>query len=416
MKMSNKEKVLFKNIYYLAVVQFFNYILPFMVFPYLTKYLTYEDFGKVMVMLTIVLFSMITSEFGFNLTGPHFISKNIKDIDNINKFLATTLVIKVTLSIFIIILLNLFFSVSESLQFSPLEIIFLNLLIFFLAFNFSWVFQGLEKMKIIMKLNFISKVIYLLGIFIVIPYISNFIAVIIVYTISTLLLAILYYSEIKKEGMTFDFNKVKKKDLYEITIENLSFFVARLAVISYTSLNTIIVGEKVGLKMAAIYGVAEKIYQMAQNLLSPITNAFYPYMIKNKNYKLMLYFIIFGILFLSLGCFIFQYFSYYVILNLLGEKYIEVLNILPFFYFLIIIVFVSINIGYPLVGALGYSNLVNYSVYIGALSFFIMLFSYELTMERILWNLVYTESIVLILRIIIVFFVFGKFSYIGLKK
>lgn len=404
-KMASKERNLAKNILYLSFVQILNYALPLMMFPVITRFLNFNDFGKVVLVLTIMMVGMVVIEFGFNLTGPLRISEKLNNKLEINIYISNVTIIK----FFISLLFSLFFIFYcffiSSIRFNILEQVLICINFVLNIFNLTWYFQAIEKMQVIMINNFISKVIYLVMILIFIPIYPYFDTFLILYTIMSIILVLGYIFEIKKEGIFLKNNNVSMGELYTVAKENFGYFISRISVITYTSLNVILISEKQGLKIAAIYGVAEKIYQMGLNVLSPITNAFYPYMIKNKNYRLISCFIFFGVFVLGVGCSLFHFLSLDIIRIIFGLKYIDVVKILPYFYSLIILVFISMNIGYPFLGALGYSYLVNYSVYLGAIVFLFLTVFFEITMSQVILNMMITELIVLLLRFFLLVYI-----------
>lgn len=393
------EKKLISNIFYLLIVQFVNYLMPLVTLPFLTKMLSIEDFGKVILMYSVSILALVVSEFGFNITGPYYVVKNIENKNKLNIFYNNVLVVKFLVSLaycLLFILLNYFFKIYN---FSFFELIAISFLIITQAFQFSWYFQGIEKMKEITKASIFSKIFYFLGIIIVIPFFKNAFTVIILYVLSQIILAVFYQRSLKIENIYFGKKYIKFTKIKKIFLNNISFFISRLAVIGYTMLNSMILGLNEGLKIVAIYGIAEKIYQVALGVLAPITQAFYPYMIKNKKFNLFSWFLIIGVIFLSLGCYILSIVDEIIISLIFGEAYKDASHILNYFYFLIIIVFLSMNIGHPLLGAIGKLKEVNYTVYIGFIIFILLLFFRGYSLNVLLQNIIIVELMVLLIRL-----------------
>lgn len=63
------------------------------------------------------------------------------------------------------------------------------------------------------------------------------------------------------------------------------------------------------------------------------------------------------------------------------------------------------NIGYPFLGALGYSYLVNYSVYLGAIIFLFLTVFFEITMSQVILNMMITELTVLLFRFFLLVYI-----------
>ena len=248
------------------------------------------------------------------------------------------------------------------------------------------------------------------GIVLIVPFFKNALTVIILYIFSQIILAYLYQKSLIKEDVNFEKRYIQIKKMKEIFIGNISFFISRLAVIGYTMLNSMIVGAHEGLKMVAIYGLAEKIYQVALNVLSPITQAFYPYMIKNKKFSFLGFFIMLGVIFLSISVYILSIVDEIIIVFMFGEEYRLASEILNYFYFLLIIVFLSMNIGHPLLGAIGKLREVNYSVYLGGFTFMSLILFRDYSLNNLLENIIIAETTVFISRLIYVI-IFFKMKY-----
>ena len=99
LKSNVAEKRLISNIYYLMIVQFINYLLPLITLPFLTKMLSIEDFGKIVLMYSITILALIVSEFGFNITGPYYVAKNIESKDKLKFFYNNDLAVKFLVSL-----------------------------------------------------------------------------------------------------------------------------------------------------------------------------------------------------------------------------------------------------------------------------------------------------------------------------
>lgn len=410
LKSNVAEKRLISNIYYLMIVQFVNYLLPLITLPFLTKMLSVDDFGKIILMYSIAILALVVSEFGFNITGPYYVAKNIENKSALNFFYSNVFAIKFLVSSISAISFIILTSCLSLYGYSLIELSAISVLIVTQAFQFSWYFQGIEKMKEITKATVFSKLIYFFGIVLIVPFFKNALTVIILYIFSQIILAYLYQKSLIKEDVNFEKRYIQIKKMKEIFIGNISFFISRLAVIGYTMLNSMIVGAHEGLKMVAIYGLAEKIYQVALNVLSPITQAFYPYMIKNKKFSFLGFFIMLGVIFLSISVYILSIVDEIIIVFMFGEEYRLASEILNYFYFLLIIVFLSMNIGHPLLGAIGKLREVNYSVYLGGFTFMSLILFRDYSLNNLLENIIIAETTVFISRLIYVI-IFFKMKY-----
>lgn len=398
------EKRLVSNILYLMVVQFVNYLLPLMTLPFLTKMLSIDDFGKVVLMYSISTIALVVSEYGFNVTGPYYVAKNIQNINRLTVFFSNVVVVKFLVSLvfcFLFIFINYVWVIYN---YSASELLAIAFLILTQAFQFSWYFQGVEKMKEITKASVLSKIFYFISIMFVVPFFKNALSVILLYMMSQIVLATLYQKYLKNENIIFKKKYIKLAEIKNIFLSNVEFFISRLAVLGYTMFNSMIIGVHEGMRVVAIYGVAEKVYQVIIGLLSPITQAFYPYMIKNRKFILFFYFLVIGSISLSVGCFILACIDDVVINRIFGPDYNGVGEILNYLYFLILVVFLSVNLGHPLLGAIGKLKQVNYTVYLGFAVFVILYLCRDYSLQVLLENMIVSEFLVFLARLIYVLF------------
>ncbi|EIH0305404.1 oligosaccharide flippase family protein, partial [Escherichia coli] len=67
---------LIKNIFYLFIVQIINYVAPFLVLPYLSRVLSVDNFGLLMMIISASSIALIVTDYGFSLSGPLFVAVN----------------------------------------------------------------------------------------------------------------------------------------------------------------------------------------------------------------------------------------------------------------------------------------------------------------------------------------------------
>ena len=133
-------------------------------------------------------------------------------------------------------------------------------------------------------------------------------------------------------------------------------------------------------------------------------------MIKNKKFSFLGFFIMLGVIFLSISVYILSIVDEIIIVFMFGEEYRLASEILNYFYFLLIIVFLSMNIGHPLLGAIGKLREVNYSVYLGGFTFMSLILFRDYSLNNLLENIIIAETTVFISRLIYVI-IFFKMKY-----
>lgn len=164
--LSADKKQLFSNIYYLAIVQGINYILPLLTLPYLSRILGPSNIGIIAFSGAVIGYLVLITDFGFNLSATRQISIHRKDLNEVNKVFSSVLTIKFILMFFCFLLLVL---ANFLLKWNNLEI-----KIFIITFgmvigrviDMFWIFQGFEMMKYITYLNLSTRILFTIGVFI----------------------------------------------------------------------------------------------------------------------------------------------------------------------------------------------------------------------------------------------------------
>ena len=179
------------------------------------------------------------------------------------------------------------------------------------------------------------------------------------------------------------------------------FFLSRISVSVYSTLNTLVLGFFTTNEIVGYYAAAEKLFIAMRSSFYPLVNAMYPYMAKRKNIALFrkAFTMAVGIaVVMSGGVYIFSY----EIVELVFEPGFDLsAQILRLFALIIPVVVASIMLGYPFLGALGYEKYANYSIAIASVCHLIMiaLLIPVIGPVKVAMVVIVTEIIVLSIRI-----------------
>src|SRR5271157_4767654 len=260
----------FRNIISLMILQGFNVIWPFILFPYLTRILGPEKYGLLSFATSLLSYFQLLSQYGFNLSGPREIAINQQDSQKVNAiFWSITLLTSILLLVGFIILLILVFTINF---FSS------NAAIYIITFGSIagsqllpvWFFQGIQNMKWITILNLFNQMIFIIFVFIYLIIRSIFPLMICAF--SFVLIYKLFKIRPKKPNLTeikFQFSK------------GLPFFIQQSVVSLYTITVPFILGLMTNNTTVGFFSVANTIVSTARGvLLGPIAQAVYPRMNK----------------------------------------------------------------------------------------------------------------------------------------
>ncbi len=272
-------KKLLSNFVSLVVLQGINYIAPLILLPYLVRVLGIEKFGLWAFALAVTSYFVLLTDYGFEFTATRNISLHRENRQKIEEIYNNTLTIKflfALLSLFIIVLLTLFID-KFSKNYTLFYILFLSVV--GQALFPVWFFQGIEKMKYITFLNFLSKVILLSLIFVFVKTPQDINLVAFFYSLGFLASGIIAQYIIKKDyGISFSFRKLS--EIKEDLIEGWYVFTTRITVNLYTAANVVFLGFLASDKVVGYYSVAEKLVVAIGGAFIPLLQTLYPHFAK----------------------------------------------------------------------------------------------------------------------------------------
>lgn len=400
MKWSLLQHSIFKNFLALSTLQGINMVLPFVTFPYLTNILGVSNYGVVVMIYSIMQLLLVICDFGFDLSATKEISLFREHKHRIDQIFSSVLIIKfflVVISFLLLVLLSSFVDVIANYRSA-----------YFLGFGIvigqailpTWLFQGLEQMKYLTIINLISKSVFASFVFIVIKEPEDYKYVPLLYSIGFILSGIIsLYIAFKKFHVKFYFIAIK--NIVRQLKSSKHYFFSRISVALYTSSNNFIAGLIFGEFYAGIFGVAEKLYTAMTLIYVPLSNAMYPFMVKTKKIKLFKKIFFSALIFNVIVCLITFLMSKEIVLFVFGHGYTESAILLKYFCFLAFFTVPVYFLGYPLLGAFGFEKYANYSVVVASVlhCIFLALFYKSLTIYTIIVLLIFTQIVVLSIRL-----------------
>lgn len=399
---SQDKKRLLSNFLSLSVLQIFTYALPLLTLPYLVRVLGVEKYGLVMFAQSLIVFFNILVDYGFNLSATREVSVNRDNKEKITEIFSSVMTIKLLLLTASLLLLTIVVFSFERF-YADKELYFITFtLVLGQALFPIWYFQGLERMKYITLINILSRVIFTVAIFIFIHEESDYILVPLLNGLGVI------------TGGIYALYLIRKSFNQKFVIQNLTtlkrhfkdstdFFLSRVSVSIYTSANAFVLGMFTNNTMVGYYSIAEKLYQAIQGLYGPITQALYPYVAKERNIALFKK-IFYSVIALNIAGVAFLFVFGESIFSLLFTHKIgeESINVFHVFLLANLVAVPSILIGYPLLGALGFTRFANNSVMLASayhlLGLLFVIVFFEITIYSVSYLFVTTAIFELLIR------------------
>ena len=402
----NKKGNLLKNTVMLYILTFSGYVFNFITMPYQTRVLGPVAFGILGFASACAIYVQLFLDFGFLLSSTEDVSNNRDDKREMSRILSAVTVCKLGLgAIALVVVLALCMSVPKLKE---------DILLYMLYFASTFInallpdflYRGIEKMSAITVRAVSVKAFFTVAIFIFLRSPEDYYIVPLLNSLGAIGACVWTYFDVyKRIGVRF--MSVEWGFIWKTFKRSSSYFWSRIATSVYGATNTVIIkalyptGPTVGL-----YSSSEKLMTTARSAFSPSADSMYPYMVKNKDYKLVKKVLVFLMPLIILGCTGVFIFAEPFCVLLFGEEFA---GSAPYLRLLLPIVAISLPtyiFGFPVLSPLGLAKYANISVIIGAVLHAVQLavlyFVGIMSVKTICIATCITEFTILTIRIIVV--------------
>lgn len=337
---------LFENILSLVGLKGIEYILNFVLYPFLLRVLGAEKFGMIAFMQGVIQYFIIIVDYGFNMTGPKSIAQ-AKSKAEIGVIFSNIMAAKFIL-LLLVTSISVIMGIIGTIYFQWNVILFIAVYVMVIG-NFIfpvWFFQGIQEMKYITLFNVIARLIILVLIFCVIKTPDDYVwAAFFQSSMLGISGIISFYVLMIKYRYIFvkpTWNEIIK------TIKNgWHIFFSTIAINIYTTTNVVVLGALTTDSIVGYFSAANKLIDCAKGLMIAITQAVYPY-VSNKISQSIDDTIDFLRLFLKsycglcgIGSIILFFFAEWIVRFLFGDEYMSSIIILKTMAFLPFIISIS---------------------------------------------------------------------------
>lgn len=361
--LSAKNKLI-SNTGALFALQLANYILPFLIIPFLTRMLGVSLYGVVAFGLAMVQIACIITDFGFNLSATRQIASHQTNREFVRKIIGAVHLCKLFLLVPVGALF-FFFLYFQDQKYGEYASFFWLLLIPIVGQTFQpiWFFQGMEKMGFITLFVVLARSSYVLLAILFVSTPDDYLWVAIANGVAQVLGAVVAIGFMVRLGYSpllpeWGFTKA-------IFTESIEFFWSRAAVATYTAGGAFFLGLISTPVAVAHYSAAEQLYKGAQAMLQPLTQALYPYMVKRKDLNIFFRVLTLVTFLAVVGAIIGFITGKWFLVFIFGEGFSQSYPLLCVFLIAFCVVAPSVLLGYPFLGAFGDSKSANRSVIIG---------------------------------------------------
>ncbi len=279
----HEKRIVLRNFTSLFTLQGMNYLLPFLILPYLIRVIGPEKFGLIAFAQAFVQYFMILTDYGFSLSATRQISlcgENKKKTCEIFSSVMTVKFLLAALSFLIFLAVIHFvprFRADHLVYLYTFPSVIGNTLFP------TWFFQGKEKMAYITRINIVGGIFYTGGIFLLIREPGDYLYAPLLTSMFFLITGILgLYVAFKKFRLEFIFQTYG--DIQRELKSGWNIFVSIIAINAYTTTRIFAVGLLTNNILTGYYSVAERIANFIQSFpLDSLSQAVYPRL--NKIFK-----------------------------------------------------------------------------------------------------------------------------------
>lgn len=265
-------KLILKNIIFKLILNIFNICIPLIVSPYILRILGAENIGKINYAESIYTYFFAFASLGLYQYGIREVAKYRHDKTKLSKFFSECFII--TLISSLVILGLYFFSIIYISNLNKIKSILMiySINIFSNIFYVEWANEGFENYKFITIKTIIIRLMYVLGIFILVKSKDDYLIYVILNTLFILFNNFISFIFIKKNiGFTFKGIFIKK---------HFKYLIASLIISSYGlffyQLDKLILGKNTNDFNVSMYSVSNMIMFMILTLLQTILTVTIP--------------------------------------------------------------------------------------------------------------------------------------------
>lgn len=406
MKASKEDKTLFTNTVMLYIMQISGYLFPLLTFPYLTRVLGRDTYGILTASSAVMSYFQLLVDFGFILSATRDCSLCRDDKKQLIRINCSVVQAKCLLSLIGLIVLLPVIGVVPLYRENALYLILSYLSVFLSSFIPDYLFRGLEKMSSITYRTLGARTIYLILVFAFIHTERQFILVPVFNAASNLfIVAWSWWYVLKKFRLPYRFQSLTS------TLETLKrsaiFFLSRIASTLYGASNVFLM-TLLGFPTGVLgqYGAADSLIQNARKMLTPISDSLYPYMVKNRNFKLLKRLLLIFMPVIVAGCVFLYVFAELFIRILCGEGYEQAIPVFRGFLPMLAITLPIYLLGFPTLSPMGMDKEANLTTIYASIFHFvgltILVLTGKISVTAIIILTTCSECIVLFSRIVYV--------------
>lgn len=264
-----------KTLIYLLLIQGGNYLFPLLLLPLLGRVLGVTEFGVLAWCQAIVQYLILLTDYGHNLTATRLVSVRRSDPQGLNEVWSGTMAAK-----FVLVMVSLAVLLGGVL-FVPGMIV--HWPIFAAAFvgviataaTPVWLFQGLERMKLLVLPTFVSKIASFVFVVLLVKGEGDAALAALGISLGNVILAVAALWIVHRQKLAA-FVVTSRRAVGASLGEGFPVFLSMVLVSFYVNFNSILLNYFHGPTVVGQFAMADKVRVAAQAVFMVVGHAFYP--------------------------------------------------------------------------------------------------------------------------------------------
>lgn len=259
----------------LGALQAANYLIPLVTLPYLTRVLGVEAFGKYALVLAVMAYFVLLTDYGFSWSATRQIAANRDDHRVVSSIFSSTWSAQWLLALLSALMLVATVTAMPVLQEDATLYLVGFTLVIGNVFLPLWLLQGLERMREVAIIQVTGRIATLPPLFFLVKDSQDVVWAIALAGAGPALAGVLSLYWISHNRLV----QWKKPDMFSALAalrEGRPLFQSKISISLYTTLTPLVLGAISGTTAVGYFTLADRIRRAAQAMLEPISQAMYP--------------------------------------------------------------------------------------------------------------------------------------------
>lgn len=278
-----RKNIVFKNAFYLSIIQIASYIFPILTIPFLIKRLGVSNFGVIAYSQIIVTYLGVLCDYGFNMSATRLISINKSDKKALNRIFSSVIYCELIIGVITVAITCI--GIFYLPVFHNFQYVYLLALpyVFGQIFFPTWFFQGLEQMVEVTIFIFVFRFLFTSLTLLLVKSPDDILLVSIFYSIGSLVSGLsAFFFCVWKHKLHFQY--VSFAHLKKTFVDGFDIFLPSFFSNFLGSGGVFILGLFYPISIIGYYSGIERIVKAGIALLDTVTQSLFP----NISYKFSL--------------------------------------------------------------------------------------------------------------------------------